>query len=354
MVACVGVKMTRIAISNILMAAFLIAISLWTARAAEIQNSNNKFCAFSLEGPIISGDADKLSASISRGHVDPYNERTVSICLKSNGGSFEEGLKIADLIYDGGLSTVVEYGSECYSACAIIFMAGVGSEREAPMRKLSVGGVLGFHAPYLALPDEKYSKQDVEVAAQGMRAAILSLVRLSSKRTQLHSGDFIKKSLISKILENGPTEVFFVKTAYDAARWDILLYDAAQYWPKPSSIDSVKNVCINFHSANMDENTAVKTALTLKVEKYSSKFQKDDFRVLVKRAETSDNICEIYPRTSKFSDKVEFFACSYDYWSSKNFGDCREYLTAPAFRVGKYVPDFFSYEPDTPLLQFRK
>jgi len=119
--------------------------------AADVQKSNDKLCAFKLEGPISAGDADRLSSAISQSHVDPYDERTGSLCLKSNGGSYAEALKIADLIFERGLSTVVEFGSECYSACAIIFMAGVTSERESPMRKLSAGGVLGFHAPYLSM-----------------------------------------------------------------------------------------------------------------------------------------------------------------------------------------------------------
>jgi hypothetical protein len=232
-------------------------------------------------------------------------------------------------------------------------MAGVASEREIPMRKLSVGGVLGFHAPYLTMPDEKYSKEEVETVAQGMRTAIFALVRLSSKRTLLHGGDFIKKSLISKILEKGPTEVFFVKTIYDAARWDILLYDAAQYFHKPNNVDGVKNVCTNFHSSNMDEEAASKITYSLKLEKYSSKFQKDDARILVKNARTNVTVCELYPRTFGTDDPVKFFACSYDYWSSKSFGDCREYLTAPAIRVGKFVPEFFSYDPALLLLRFK-
>ena len=91
---------------------------------------------------------------------------------------------------------MVEYGSECYSACAIIFMAGVSPDQVGPMRKLSVGGILGFHAPFLTLPDANYSKQEVESVGQGMRTAILSLVRLSSKKTTLAGSDFIKKSLI--------------------------------------------------------------------------------------------------------------------------------------------------------------
>jgi hypothetical protein len=339
---------------QMLFALFLAIDTSSAAAAANVEQSDDKLCAFKLEGNITTGDFDRFSAVISGSHINRDGERTDSVCLKSNGGSYAEGLKIAELIYNKGLSTVIEYGSECYSACAIMFMAGVASEREAPMRKLSVGGILGFHAPYLTLPDEKYSKEEVETVTQGMRAAIFALVQLSSKKTQLHGGDFIKKSLISKILEKGPTEVFFVRTVYDAARWDILLYDAAQYFRRPNNIDGVKNVCTNFHSANMDDETASKVVYSLKLETYSSKFQKDDARILVKNAKTNDTVCELYPRTFRADDSVKFFACSFDYWSSKSFGDCREYLTAPAIRVGNFVPEFFYYDSDLPLLKFKK
>jgi hypothetical protein len=282
------------------------------------------------------------------------DERTVSICLNSKGGSFSEGIKLAELLFNRGLTTVIEYGSECYSACATIFMAGVIPEQIAPMRKLSVGGILGFHAPYLSLPEANYSKEEMESATQALRLSILALVRLSSKKTSLNSSEFIKKSLITKILEKGPNDVFFIKTIYDAARWDILLFDAEQHFRKPGNIDLAKNTCINFHSANMDEDSPLSMDLTLKPEKYTSKFYHDDVRILVLNAKTNDVVCELYPRTLRNSPRMKFFACSHDFRSSKSFGDCREYLTAPAFRIGNHVSDFLKYDPNLLLLRFKK
>src|SRR5258706_14026397 len=89
--------------------------------AAVIQNSNNKLCAFSLEGPITQGDSDRLSAAVSRGRIDQYDEGTSSVCLKSNGGSYGEGLGMGELIYNPGLVTCIDYGFEGYSASPHIF-----------------------------------------------------------------------------------------------------------------------------------------------------------------------------------------------------------------------------------------
>ncbi|MGY4459085.1 hypothetical protein [Bradyrhizobium sp. LB13.1] len=179
------------------------ANSLVHADAATVQTSKNPNCAFSLEGPIVSGDSAALLALISTSRLDSLDERTTSICLRSNGGSYAEGLKISELLFSRGMSTVIEDGSECYSACAIIFMAGVTSDQEIPYRKLSVGGSLGFHAPYLNLPEASYSKAEVDSTAQRMRAAILALMQLSSKKTKLHGGDFIKRAFSPESWKRG-------------------------------------------------------------------------------------------------------------------------------------------------------
>jgi hypothetical protein len=153
--------------------------------------------------------------------------------------------------------------------------------------------------------------------------------------------------LIVQVLEKGPQEVFFVKTIAKAARWGIEIYDAAERFPKPSNIDEIKNLCNNFHYANMDEPVPPTRDLSLKVESYASKFDKDDARILVLDSRTNDTVCEVYPRTWKGDSEVHFRACSYDYWSSKSFGDCREYKTA--FLFGKFVPNFFTLAPETVL-----
>jgi hypothetical protein len=166
-------------------------------------------------------------------------------------------------------------------------------------------------------------------------------------------GDFIKQSLIAKLLEKGPQEVFFVKTISEAARWDILIYDAAKI--DNFSVNAVKNICNNFHYSNMDEPVPPNTNLSVKIEKYSSKFYKDDFRIIVQQRnqknEVYSTVCEIYAKESKIGLMTR--VCSFDYWSDRHFGDCREFMTAPAFRVGKFVPDFFALDPDTLLKKFK-
>jgi hypothetical protein len=230
-------------------------------------------------------------------------------------------------------------------------MAGVISSDNLrpimPYRKLSAGGVLGFHAPYISISNGKYSKEQVEDAAQAMRAAILGLARLSSRQTSLWRTEFLKKSFIVQILEKGPQELFYVRTIGEAVRWDIEIYDAAEQLPKPNSVDSVKNLCNNFHHSNMDEPVPATPDFLLKTDSYDSKFRKENFRVLVLDRKTEDIVCEIYLIPEKWDPWVSFHACSYDFWSNRNFGDCRDYKAAVF--PGQFVPNFFTLAPETAL-----
>jgi hypothetical protein len=49
---------------------------------------------------------------------------------------------------------------------------------------------------------------------------------------------------------------------------------------------------------------------------------------------------------------LTFFACSFDYWSGRNFGDCREYKTLSLIGQAMFVPRFFALAPETPLKSF--
>jgi len=315
--------------------------------AAEVQTSSNPLCAVALDGPIVPGDANRLESVLRESSLDALDERSTTICLRSSGGSFDEAIKLANLIYDKGISTIVVDGSECYSACAFIFMSGVVTDRAAPYRKLSARAALGFHAPFLSVQDGRYTRNQVEEFSEDLRKAVLALLRLSVKSTVLGGSDFLKKSLLIRILESGPGEVSTVKTVADAARWNIEIYDADEQFPAPTEIEAIKNVCNNFHYARLDKAVTTLPELSLKVETYSSKYHQEDGRVLVIDSRTSDTICEIYPRTFNGGDKVSFFACSYDYWSSNSFGDCRQYKSSPL--IGHFVPRFFRYSPDTRL-----
>ena len=143
----------------------LLVLSVFTsfsAFTASIEPSTKNNCGMTIEGPIVAGDYDRfLSVAASEGFdgSDHKNEtanyQADAVCLNSYGGSVSEGRLIARRIHEFGLPTRIEKDADCYSICAIMFMAGhmIGSEMDYPSRSLSVHASLGFHAPYFDLED---------------------------------------------------------------------------------------------------------------------------------------------------------------------------------------------------------
>jgi len=136
---------------------------------------------------------------------------------------------------DHEVTTYVENRAECYSACALIFLAGQLNDRGGesyPARFLHVGGRLGFHAPYIdpsTLEDRAYSRTEVadsfKVAISGVTAAI----KLFDVRTfggpKLHDDNrpWVSSSLFIEMLRKGANELFSIDTIGKAGRWGIQL-----------------------------------------------------------------------------------------------------------------------------------
>ncbi|MDP2063156.1 MAG: hypothetical protein Q8Q63_01565 [Phaeovulum sp.] len=132
-------------------------------------------------------------ATFSRSPNDLLGVWPRTVCLAGPGGSYLAGIEIARLI-QGRFATRVETGGECYSACAIAFMAGSSEHPEdvlfdwnpednlpgweaGPKRTLSPTSRLGFHAPYI-----NFSGRELIPASEaesGMRD-LLALTRLSA------------------------------------------------------------------------------------------------------------------------------------------------------------------------------
>src|SRR5207302_3397227 len=107
-------------------------------------------CQLRLTGAIEPGDLDRLKAKLPA-DFDPHIKGGPEICLNSPGGDFVEGLRIAEYV-SNGLSTRVEKGAVCASACGWIFLAelsiATGDLREWT-RVMDAHAQLAFHAPYI-------------------------------------------------------------------------------------------------------------------------------------------------------------------------------------------------------------
>jgi hypothetical protein len=74
-----------------------------------------------------------------------------TIILRGPGGALEAAFSIATEVQRRGLNTVVAAGSDCASACALIFIAGAS-------RHMEEGSRLGFHMPFLG----RISQEELE------------------------------------------------------------------------------------------------------------------------------------------------------------------------------------------------
>lgn len=200
---------------------------------------NGPECAVKLTGPIADGDLPKLQAAFAR-----VNNRTETVagylCLNSPGGSYKEGLRIADWLLDQVIFTVVQAHDSCFSACAIIFMTGGDfADGRSLERYLHPTAVLGFHAPYVTgLPDQRYNKDDLELMYQMGIKAIRDLAHLGQRHGTPR--DFLPKALLAEMLNKGPDQAFIVDTIYKLVHLDIRLFDYRK--PRPT-IEGFGNAC---------------------------------------------------------------------------------------------------------------
>ncbi len=211
-------------------------------------------CNISLSGPIEKGDARKLRSAFNDGkfHSEgPY----AKLCLDSRGGLYSEALVLAEFLLNNFVSTVVPDGAECYSACAIVFMAGLERQEEGGRgvaRSLHVGGKLGFHAPFISLeqlPDARYGKQDVFKTYQAAVRGIQKLVKLG--RGIGPDLKIVPKGLLGEMLAIDPDNFYVIDTVYRALRFEIDLFG---YRPvRQISSRTLCNACRNFFSGRYGE-----------------------------------------------------------------------------------------------------
>lgn len=173
-----------------------------------------------IDGPIEVGDYDKIVRELSRidGYEYGFNDGPTKVKLNSPGGSYPEGLRIGGLLREKGIGTYVADGSICYSACAIIFMHGtvlLDGERYLN-RSIHPTARLGFHAPYLVLPDDTVPTRDMVVASYS--AALWSVSDLIES-----VGTVFSEELLMKMLRVPPNDMLLVETYGDLLAWDIAL-----------------------------------------------------------------------------------------------------------------------------------
>ncbi|MBB3427945.1 hypothetical protein FHT85_004954 [Rhizobium sp. BK312] len=210
---------------------------------------------FRLHGEIEQGDVQRLDATLQSSGIthaqDPW--RKIVVSLDSPGGSYHEGLDLALAFRRRGLATVVRSSDQCLSACAIAFLGGTTLPKDPnpvsdddplpgqlPDRSLEPKAVLGFHPPYLVLPNDEYN---ASVVADAYRSAVLGISRLVEIADRL----YVVPAELPKLLAPTKDELFVVDDV-DSIRVLGIDYEERSYQMrnKPGITRSmIVNGCVN-------------------------------------------------------------------------------------------------------------
>ncbi|MEC3861945.1 hypothetical protein VK792_11680 [Mesobacterium sp. TK19101] len=206
--------------------AVILAFCAAAAGAAEIRLVSYRYSAESpvphlrLDGPIIKGDAEKFArvwADIGRCAGPACTEAgtggpAVVLSLNSPGGSYAEGVALADLFRRDIVATVVESGDECLSACAMAFLGGTafwptGGIGRYIDRSIEPGARLGFHSPYFppAVVEQAIQRGKLEALLTGLRLSIADIVENLTRFN-------VDKLVLDRIIRMGAEELYLVDT----------------------------------------------------------------------------------------------------------------------------------------------
>lgn len=280
---------------------------------------------FRLEGDIVDGDVERVREAVAAAGVEPGAKAVFS--LSSPGGSYSVGLDLALLFRRMGFATLVEADAGCYSACAIAFLGGSETLRDpvpssdpdaipdlSPDRSMEAGARIGFHAPYLQLPENQYDAGMVQAA---YAVAVYNISRLVEIADHLD----VTPAELPRLLAPGPDD-FFMADTVDAIRMlDIEYTDYTLQFRDMLSITPamVQNMCINrwYHrqrrSAYPGYATAIEVANEFEEGSRLLANGEEDFSFAVRRVNqgTVTSWIAVMPIT-RTSDGRNFVWCIFD------------------------------------------
>ena len=195
-----------------------------------------------LSGSVEVGDREKLVSAVEAIWSETSRSSDITIILDSQGGSYHEAILIARYIAETWVRTRVRSGSECFSACAIIFLSGSYNTESGKgiitSRTVEVGAKLGFHAPFIQIGGNgRYTSDTVEEAFSAGVQAVLALSEISEIAQ-------IDGSLLNEIIKVGSDDFFLIETVDHFGRWQIDI-DNNFSAIEPSTINHLLNLCIN-------------------------------------------------------------------------------------------------------------
>lgn len=224
-----GIK-TVIPVSSVFCLAFFVMVCMAPmAMAANISMSEKPGCFYELSGIIRGGDEETFARLVNAtwsgaGAGMTEDNADTALCLDSRGGHFVAASAISQILYEKGIATRVRAGSDCQSACSVVFMAGRvrGAEGEGPRRILDVGGALGFHAPFVELQgDADFKGQNVMEYVVKHNTMISDFIKFGLQQSQFSLRPSMSPALLAEMMAHKPGEMYWIDSVEKAARWNI-------------------------------------------------------------------------------------------------------------------------------------
>lgn len=305
--------------------------------AAELTAVTDARCDHLLSGDIKENDADLFKdAQVTR------------LCLNSPGGSFLAGMALEDLFMTDGIQTYVRRGDQCHSACALAFLGGSewGDMRHAS-RTLEPGAVLGFHAPYLALPPGKH---DAEELNQTATLAMAVAGQIVAEEPSLK----ISRSFMTGFMLYPSRETKVVTTVHDAVMGGIEI-ETAYKLPKigdKEARQACKTLFDRYSDAFADAVTATEPSFVIETSGDFAKALSDTTEVDGERWMT---VATVNSEETPWQSAACAFSGSVDFWGYRealvwsNDSGSDPDLRSAIRRVRLRVPDWYFLPGDTPI-----
>lgn len=202
------------------------------------------------EGPVVAGDLEWIAGALSQSvDCDPRTlpdtgGNCAVLTLNSEGGDYDEGLRIARFLRAQAIATWIEAGSTCHSACAVAFLGGSG-QSSAPSigayvdRTIEPGATLAFHAPETTAASlgEMVHQPGLETVLGGDRDSIALLIRDLA-------GWNVEPRLLALISGMEGEQVYRAATAQDLHLLRTALPDAPRRLWAPDAAEALRNVCL--------------------------------------------------------------------------------------------------------------
>ncbi|MBJ6988962.1 hypothetical protein [Devosia sp. MC521] len=286
-----------------------------------------------------------LTGEIDSG--EPKNSADMALCLDSPGGNYMTGRDMAQFVHQHGIATRILAGSECFSSCAFLFMAGhsLGAEVDGPRRILTIGGALGFHAPYLDLkPTETFDGAETSELATLTLQLIADFIDFSSYSSVFDHRPMFSMSLLEDTLRMGPSEMSVVDTVQEVARWSIEL--DGQRENAVLSDQQLVQACMNFQAWSFDRPSERVTDFSwyLPLQKSTQVVYGDETEFgLVDTGGMEVRNCSVEVNTAP---QTGFLICSRDDFTGVQLGQCDG-------GYGFWQPWYYALPPATPLIDLR-